>query len=52
MRRRTRGLSALGVVSIALGTVILLSMLLPPGFWWFILGAALIVIGICLLRSF
>jgi hypothetical protein len=52
MRRRPRGLCALGAVSIVLGTVILLAMLLPSGFWWFVLGAGLIVTGICLLRSF
>ena len=52
MRRRPRGFCVLGAASIVLGTTILLAMLLPSGFWWFILGAGLIVVGICLLRSF
>ncbi len=52
MRRRPRGPCVLGAALIALGVIILLAMLLPTGFWWFVLSAALIVTGICLLRSF
>lgn len=42
----------LGVASIIIGVLIILAMLLPSGFWWLALGAALIVVGLCLLRSF
>ena len=50
MGRRRRPGSVLGLVCILAGLVIILSMILPAGFWWFILGATLIAIGIWLLR--
>ena len=33
------------------GSVIILALILPAGFWWFALAAALIAGGIWLLRS-
>lgn len=52
MHRRGKGGCALGIISIAAGALIILAMVLPSGFWWFILGGALIAVGLCLLRSF
>ena len=48
-RGRRRG-NLLGLVCIAVGTAIILGMILPKAFWWFFLGAALIAVGIWLLR--
>lgn len=52
MHRRGRSVCALGIVSIVVGVLIILAMVLPSGFWWFILGAALIAVGLGLLRAF
>lgn len=52
MRRRGRGGCVLGIIAIAAGVLIILAMLLPTGFWWLALGAALIAAGFWLLRSF
>lgn len=32
---------------IVLGVLILFALLLPPGFWWFVLGVSLIAGGFC-----
>ena len=50
MRRHGRRDGVLGWAAIAAGCVILLSMILPPGFWWFMLGVALISVGLCIKR--
>ena len=39
-----------GACMAALGLVILLGMILPPGFWWVLLALALIGGGVALLR--
>lgn len=39
-----------GIILAALGLMIILSMLVPTGFWWFVLGAALIAVGICMMK--
>ena len=51
MRRGRLG-CVLGIALIVIGVLIILSMLLPSGFWWLILGLGLIVFGFMLLRSF
>ena len=46
--RRGRPLGALiGFLMIVLGVLILFTMLLPAGFWWFMFGVALIACGFC-----
>ncbi len=50
MGRRRRPRLLLGVFLIAVGAIIILSMILPAGFWWFILGLGLIALGIWFLR--
>lgn len=40
----------IGIVFIAAGTLIILGMILPKVFWWFLLGLVLIVIGVWFLR--
>ncbi len=40
-----------GCVAIAVGTLILLGLILPSGFWWAICAAALICGGIAVMRS-
>ncbi len=48
--RRKNNMSAAGCVCIFIGLFIILSLILPSGFWWFILGACLIGLGIYLNR--
>lgn len=40
----------IGFVFIAMGVMIILGMILPKVFWWFLLGLLLIAIGVWLLR--
>lgn len=47
--RRGRGLP--GMVIAGVGAMIILSMLLPAGFWWFALGVALIVVGLRIMKG-
>ena len=44
--RRKNNMSAAGCVCIFIGLFIILSLILPSGFWWFILGSCLIGLGI------
>lgn len=46
MRRRRRKQDGIGKLLIIAGTLILLAMLLPGQFWWFVLGITLISLGI------
>jgi hypothetical protein len=50
MRRKKCNGNSLGCLAVALGVIILLAMILPAGFWWFVLGVGLIVFGIWLSR--
>lgn len=47
MRRPRPFGSCIGLLMIAAGIVVLLAMVLPSGFWWFLVGLALIVCGVC-----
>jgi len=47
MRRPKQQLNWIGIAAIVLGIIVLLSLFLPPGFWWFVLGVGLIVFGLC-----
>ena len=40
----------IGIVFIAAGSLIILGMILPKVFWWFLLGLVLIAIGVWFLR--
>ena len=44
-RRRSKGYG-IGKLFIIVGLIILLSMILPVKFWWFMLGVSLISFGI------
>ena len=44
MRRKHYG-SPIGYICIAAGLMIILSLVLPKGFWWFLLGASLVGFG-------
>ena len=33
-----------------LGVFVLLALILPTSFWWFVLGAVLIYVGACVIR--
>lgn len=47
MRRRSnRRNNGIGLIAILAGVVILMAMILPAGFWWFILAVLLIAVGI------
>ncbi len=50
MQRRKPPTPVLAAASIAAGVFILLSLVLPATFWWFLLGVGLIVVGIHLRR--
>lgn len=41
----------MGWIVILAGVIIILALILPAGFWWFALAAALIFCGVWLLRS-
>ena len=45
MRRKHCG-SIFGYICIVSGLMIILSLVLPSGFWWFLLGASLVGFGI------
>ena len=47
MRRRGPVTGLVGCLMIVAGVIILFAMFLPPGFWWFVFGAALICAGFC-----
>lgn len=48
--RRGRGGSVFGCLAIGAGLVIILSLVLPTEFWWFLFAAALIALGIWYIR--
>ena len=48
MRRRHNRGNLIGYIAIFMGLVILLSLILPPGFWWFAIGAGLVAFGLWL----
>ena len=48
MRRTHRGIW--GCAAIIAGFVIILSLVLPEAFWWFIFAAALIALGVWFMR--
>ena len=50
MGRGRRRWSLPGLICIALGTTIILGMILPKAFWWFLLGMGLIGFGVWLIR--
>jgi uncharacterized membrane protein HdeD (DUF308 family) len=45
MRRRGPIGGLIGFLLIVLGVLILFALVLPPGFWWFLIGMALICAG-------
>ncbi len=50
MRRKQRWGQLWGRITIVAGLLVLLSQILPVGFWWFVLGIALISVGIYMKR--
>ena len=48
--RRKCSVSVAGCFCLFTGLFIILSLILPSGFWWFILGSSLIALGIYLNR--
>ena len=51
MNRKRSPFGVAGALLIAAGVLIVTYILLPPGFWWFLAGIALIVLGVHLGRS-
>ena len=47
---RRNGLNLWGMIAICAGLVIILSLVLPNSFWWFVLAAGLICGGVWLIR--
>lgn len=50
MYKRRRWRHWIGIFCIAAGILIILGMVLPAGFWWFVLGVILIAAGIWCIR--
>lgn len=52
MRRRGSGSLShkMGCLTVFVGIFVLLALVLPPGFWWFIFGAVLIYAGFWILK--
>ena len=50
MRRGGGRRCVLGCTAIGLGAVILLALIVPSGFWWFLAGVMLIAGGIWYIR--
>lgn len=48
MRRGHR--SIWGCAAVLAGFIIILSLVLPEAFWWFVFAAVLIVAGLCYMR--
>ena len=48
MRRKHHQGNIAGYAAIAAGIIILLSLILPPGFWWFAIGVGLVALGLWL----
>lgn len=46
MRKRHNRGNIIGYASILVGALILLALILPPGFWWFAIGAGLVGFGL------
>ena len=46
MRRRRNRNYGIGKLFIIMGVMVLLAMILPARFWWFVLGISLISFGI------
>ena len=46
MRRGSNRKNGVGLIAILAGVVILMAMILPVGFWWFLLAVLLIAVGI------
>ena len=40
----------IGCLTVLLGIFLLLALVLPPGFWWFVLGVLLIFVGFWIMR--
>ena len=51
MHRKRSPFGVAGALLIAAGVLIVTYILLPPGFWWFLAGIALIVLGVHLGRT-
>ena len=49
MRRPNPIRALVGGLMLAAGLLILFARVLPPGFWWFCVGASLTAGGLCLL---
>lgn len=51
MRKRGKNSGVIGLGAIFLGIVIILSLVLPGTFWWFVLAIALIAGGLFFIKS-
>lgn len=38
-----------GCLVVLLGILIFLALIMPPGFWWVVLGGALVCTGFCIM---
>ena len=47
MRRWRPAGAVLGFLMLVLGVLIVFALLLPAGFWWFLLGDVLLACGFC-----
>ena len=50
MRKNGKPHCRIGCLVALLGVFVLLALILPSSFWWFVLGAFLIYLGLCVIR--
>ena len=50
MKKNGRPRGRIGCLVALLGVFVLLALILPTSFWWFVLGAVLIYVGLCVIR--
>lgn len=39
----------IGCLVVLLGILVFLALIMPPGFWWVVLGGALVCTGFCIM---
>jgi uncharacterized membrane protein HdeD (DUF308 family) len=50
LRKQQGSKQKIGCLVALFGVFVLLALILPSSFWWFVLGAFLIYVGICVIR--
>lgn len=46
-----RGRRLPGLIIAGIGVMIIMAMLLPTAFWWFLLGSGMIAVGVSIIKN-